>query len=172
MRIGDIEITILRKQIKRMYLRVHDDGRVVVSAPTFVPDSEIRMFIESRKDWISENLTAIEKKQLASSMTDLYSQDEFEKIMLEYVSEWEKKLSVRVRKITFREMSSRWGSCTPDLQTVRFNLRLMTKPRECLSYIVLHELAHIIERGHNDRFYSILTHFMPDWAVWRTLLKQ
>jgi predicted metal-dependent hydrolase len=73
---------------------------------------------------------------------------------------------------SIRKMKTRWGSCNPETGHIWFNLELAKKPPRCVEYIVVHELAHLLERRHNDRFRGLLDGFMPDWQSRRDELNQ
>jgi predicted metal-dependent hydrolase len=64
-------------------------------------------------------------------------------------------------------MKTKWGSCNPVARTIRLNTELAKKPKECLEYIVVHELAHLIERHHDERFLAIMDKHMPRWRLRR-----
>lgn len=83
------------------------------------------------------------------------------------VPQWEKTMNVSVAHITIRKMKTKWGSCTPATRTIRINLELAKKPPECLEYIVVHELAHLIESSHNSRFIALMDRFLPKWRMYR-----
>jgi predicted metal-dependent hydrolase len=78
---------------------------------------------------------------------------------------WEKKMQVNVSKLTIQKMKTKWGSCTPALSSIRLNLELIKKPLECLDYVIVHELAHLIEPSHNHRFKAVMDTFLPDWRL-------
>jgi len=84
---------------------------------------------------------------------------------------WEKKTNLKASSWHIKYMTTRWGTCKPKQGKVWFNLQLAAKPIECLEYIILHELMHFIERGHNKKFYSLLEKYMPTWKQVRALLK-
>jgi predicted metal-dependent hydrolase len=88
------------------------------------------------------------------------------------ISKWERAMDVNVEKVFVRRMKTKWGSCSPSSASVRFNTDLAKKPPECLEYIVVHELAHLIEPTHNDRFTALLDRMMPNWRLYRQLLNQ
>jgi hypothetical protein len=69
-------------------------------------------------------------------------------------------------------MKTRWGSCTPATLHVLINLELAKKPPECLEYIVVHELTHLLEPTHNRRFVALMTQFMPKWQFYRDELNR
>jgi hypothetical protein len=88
------------------------------------------------------------------------------------IVKWERAMGVTVEQVFVRRMKTKWGSCSPSSASVRFNTDLAKKPPECLEYIVVHELAHLIEPTHNDRFTALLDRMMPNWRVYRQLLNQ
>ena len=69
-------------------------------------------------------------------------------------------------------MRTRWGSCNPKAGTLRLNTELARKPRECLEYIVVHELLHLIEPTHGERFMALLNRHLPAWKHRRALLNR
>lgn len=80
-----------------------------------------------------------------------------------FISKWEKILNVKVSHWGVRKMKTKWGSCSVESQRILLNLELIQKPVACLEYIIAHELVHLIERHHNDRFLSILSKHLPNW---------
>jgi len=86
------------------------------------------------------------------------------------IPKWEGILGVRVERVFVQRMKTRWGGCNPDRRTIRLNTELAKKPRECLEYIVVHELAHLLERRHNERFTELLDAKMPQWRQYRDML--
>jgi len=80
---------------------------------------------------------------------------------------WERRLSVKVKHLFVRQMRTRWGTCNPTARSIRLNTDLAKKPFECLEYVVLHELVHLIERRHNERFRLLMDRFMPQWRQYR-----
>ncbi len=88
----------------------------------------------------------------------------------ELVGHWQPKMAVSVEKITIRKMKTRWGSCTPVARSIRINLELAKKPPECLEYVVVHELAHLLEPSHNQRFIALMDKYLPQWRSCRDVL--
>ena len=88
------------------------------------------------------------------------------------VEAWESRLNVRVKKFSVQQMKTKWGSCNPTARTIRLNTELAKKPKECLEYLVLHEMAHLQERTHGPRFLALMDRFMPDWRDTRALLNR
>lgn len=84
--------------------------------------------------------------------------------------EWERCLKVRMNTLFVQHMRTKWGSCNPTKGNVRLNTELAKKPPECLEYILVHELIHMIEPTHNERFVQLMSQHMPDWRSRRDLL--
>ncbi|UUO08099.1 M48 family metallopeptidase [Blastopirellula sp. J2-11] len=87
-------------------------------------------------------------------------------------AKWEPKIGVEVAGFYVRRMKTRWGSCNHNAQTIRLNTDLARKPPECLEYIVVHEMIHILEPTHNDRFQKLMGRYLPDWKHRRQVLNR
>lgn len=79
------------------------------------------------------------------------------------IDRWEKKIGVYSNSFGIKKMKTKWGSCNTESKKIWINLELAKKPVECLEYIVLHELIHLIERTHNEKFIKLLDTHMPKW---------
>ena len=81
----------------------------------------------------------------------------------ELLSRWEPRVGVPVAEARIRRMKTRWGACNPDARRIWLNLELARKPPACLEYVVVHEMAHLIERRHTDRFRALMDRLLPSW---------
>lgn len=81
------------------------------------------------------------------------------------IIKWKNNFSVS--QFTVRKMKTKWGSCSPDSKSIRINIDLAKKPSECLEYIVVHEMVHLLEPSHNIRFVSLMDKYMPKWRFYR-----
>lgn len=88
------------------------------------------------------------------------------------IEKWQPILGVRVANCFVQRMKTRWGSCNTFSKTIRINSELGKKDAECLEYIVVHEMVHLIERSHNDRFRSLMDRYYPKWSHVRAQLNQ
>ena len=88
------------------------------------------------------------------------------------ISKWEPKLGVRVERFHVQRMKTRWGSCNPQKRSIRLNTELARKPRECLEYLVVHEMVHLLEPTHNERFIALMDRFLPNWRHLRDVLNR
>jgi predicted metal-dependent hydrolase len=83
------------------------------------------------------------------------------------VKKWEPLIGAAVRKVFYRKMKSHWGSCNCAARTIRLNTELAKKPPQCLDYVILHEMAHLLESAHNQAFYALMNRLMPSWKIIR-----
>src|SRR5205823_4452984 len=88
------------------------------------------------------------------------------------LSQWESRLGTRVTRVFIQHMKTKWGSCNPVERTIRLNTELAKKPKECLDYLVLHEMVHLLERKHGPQFVALMDRHMPDWREVRALLNR
>ena len=88
------------------------------------------------------------------------------------IARWQPAIGVDIAGFYVQRMKTRWGSCNAQARTIRLNTDLARKPRECLEYIVVHEMIHLLEPTHNQRFQTLMARFMPDWQFQRELLNR
>lgn len=86
------------------------------------------------------------------------------------IAKWEKEMNVGVREFGVKRMKTKWGTCNRKARRIWINLELAKKPPECLEYIVVHEMAHLLERYHNDVFYGYMDRFLPNWRIYKGIL--
>lgn len=87
------------------------------------------------------------------------------------VEKWQLVMGVKVNEWRIKQMKTRWGSCNINAGRICLNLELAKKPPNCLEYIVVHEMVHLLERRHNDRFRGFMDKFLPDWRMHEGELK-
>ena len=88
----------------------------------------------------------------------------------ELIAKWEPRMEVTVDRFYVQRMKTKWGSCNPEKRSIRLNTELARKPRECLEYLVVHEMAHLIEPTHNKHFIALMDRFMSQWHTLRDQL--
>ena len=86
------------------------------------------------------------------------------------IAKWETKLKVRSNSLFIQKMKTKWGSCNTTKKNIRLNTELGKKPKECLEYIVVHELVHLLEPSHNARFQELMDRNLPNWRALRSQL--
>lgn len=109
------------------------------------------------------------KKQ---SVVEEWYRQQLKVAMQPIIAQWEKKLGVIVEQFNVRKMKTKWGTCSPAQGTIRINLELAKKPPACLEYIVVHELVHLLEPTHNNRFLVLMNQVMPNWRFHRDELNR
>ena len=86
------------------------------------------------------------------------------------LAKWQPIIGVRAADWGIKKMKTKWGTCTPKARRIWFNLELAKKPAMCLEYIAVHELVHLLERNHTERFTALMDGFLPNWRVCRETL--
>ena len=165
--------TLYRKRIKNLRLTVKPPhGEVVVSAPRHVPESTSVAFVAGRAAWIAKH-----QERMASQPQPLQPGPETEALRRRLklaapalVAHWADAMGLVPPDIAIRRMTSRWGTCNTERRRITVNLELAQRDVALLEYVIVHELAHLIERGHNTRFYSVMDAHMPDWRLRRRVL--
>ncbi|GHU94654.1 zinc metalloprotease [Clostridia bacterium] len=166
--------TLTRSRRKTLAIHIKPDGLVEVRAPLRLAKTEIERFLAAKSDWIEKKQTRIATRQPATPRelpTTEYASGEFERTVCELVEVWKQRLDVSVIFVGIRRMSTRWGSCTAKTRRIRLNAALEFCPRECLEYVIVHELAHLRENNHSTRFWAIVTEALPDFKARQTKLK-
>ncbi len=220
LRAGRYDVTVTRKRMKNLYLRVlPQGGGLTVSAPLRTSEAEISRFVLSREDWIERQLAKQSAagprryedgeeipyfgKRLTLSVIPVagrngamlrgdalelrIKQGADEKARKKLVDAWyraelyeaagtmlpavERTVGKRAGELRVRDMKTRWGTCNVKTANVTLNLRLAEKPAECLRYVLTHELCHLHEPGHGERFWRRMDLYYPDWKRVRKLLK-
>ena len=223
-KLGDIAIEVVRKDIKNIHLTVHPPvGRVRISAPRRMTIDTIRVFAISKLGWIKKQqqkmqeqaretprelldreshylwgkryLFKVEEKDSAAYVSlshdkmvlhirpdtsdehkrELLAQwyrEQLKVVVPELITKWEPLMGAKVEKIFYQRMKTKWGSCNYRSRNIRLNTELAKKPPECLEYVVVHEIAHLLEPSHNSRFIALMDQFMPSWRNHREELNR
>ena len=107
---------------------------------------------------------ALDKKQ---DVVAEWYRDQVKVALPDLIAKWERIMGVTVHGCTVRKMKTRWGSCSPASGKIRINTELVRKPPECLEYILVHEMAHLIEPSHNRRFIALMDQYVPKWKLYK-----
>ena len=170
-----IKYILERKQVKNINLRVRPDGSVKVSASPRVDTSYIDDFVLSKAEFVLKAMkrfegTAEAERQFQMELVKAKSGQEslladpaiFTEILDEVYPAFIPYGIVRP-KLRIRTMKSCWGSCLVNKGIITLNRKLLMQPRECIEYVVVHELCHFIHPNHSKEFYKFMEQFMPDW---------
>lgn len=223
-KLGDIAVDVVLKDIKNVHLSVHPPtGRVRISAPKRMSIDTIRVFAISKLDWIkhqqaklreqeretpreyvdreshyvwgkrhllticeSDDPPSVELKHSRmllrvrpgtvqdkrNALVDQWYREQIKKALPPLLMRWQPLMKVNVERFFVQRMKTKWGGCNRSLRTIRLNTDLAKKPRECLEYIIVHEMVHLLEPTHNARFVALMDRFMPQWRVYREQLNR
>ena len=171
-----ITCKIIRSSRKTLALEINADG-LVVRAPMRISDTEIKSFILQHKKWIEKHLKkAVERQKAEENVVPLTSEEinalakEAAKVIPERVKYYAPKVGVTYGRITIRNQRTKWGSCSSK-GNLNFNCLLMLAPPEVLDSVVVHELCHLKEMNHSDKFYAEVLRVYPDYPTWNRWLK-
>lgn len=174
--VDDLEIWVITKRVKRMSLRVQPPHcRIEVSAPPHTPKRLIEEFVRQKRSWVEKAQARIANSPMAQAEAATDAQVKEWRQVVEactppLVAAWEPILGVKAGKLAYRNMKSRWGSCQPATGRICINVRLALYPPECLEYVVVHELCHLLVHGHGPEFQKLMSSVMPDWRQRRAKL--
>jgi hypothetical protein len=113
--------------------------------------------------------TTEEKKQ---EIVAQWYRDQMKAAVPVVIARWTQVMGVAVERFYVQQMKTKWGSCNHRAGTIRLNTELAKKPKECLEYVVVHEMAHLLEPTHNARFISLMDVYMPNWRLRRDQLNR
>jgi len=105
-------------------------------------------------------------------LVEAWYREQIREAVPQLITKWQPLLGVELGRFFVQRMRTRWGSCNPPARTIRLNTDLAKKPKECIEYIVVHELIHLLEPTHNARFVSLMDQFMPRWQAYRAALNR
>lgn len=223
-RLGDIAVDVVLKDIKNIHLSVYPpSGKVRIAAPLRMDLDTIRVFAITKLGWIKSQQQKLREQQRetpreyldreshyvwgkryllqlvekdaapevelmhnkmrlqirpASSdirkqeILDAWYRERLKEAVPELIGKWEPLIGVTVERFFVQRMKTKWGSCSPGSKSIRLNTELAKKPQECLEYIVVHELVHLLEPSHNNRFISLMDRFMPLWRFYKDELNK
>jgi predicted metal-dependent hydrolase len=225
--IDDIEVDVIRKKIKNIYLRITlSEGAVRISAPKSMSNEAIRQFTHSRLDWIRKHkkkiseqtgkllpappkyqdneyhkvwgesclLKLVERDTVPSvhfedlnlimhirpdseietrrKILDNWYRKELSQVIPELIESWERNMGVSVNDYGIKKMKTRWGTCNPKAKRIWLNLELAKHPFDCLEYIVVHEMVHLLEPSHNKVFVAYMNQYLPHWKQIKDILSK
>jgi predicted metal-dependent hydrolase len=113
--------------------------------------------------------TSPEKKQ---EILEAWYREQLKAALPSLLAKWEQLIGVKVERCFVQKMRTKWGSCSHHSKNIRLNTDLAKKPPECLEYIVVHELTHLLEPTHNSHFVALMDHFMPKWRFYKDQLNK
>jgi predicted metal-dependent hydrolase len=169
-----------RKRRKSLSLQITPDARIVVRAPYFATNDEIRRFVEANQGWIERNAARMEKRkeELARNPYGKITEDEIRKLselaartIPPRVAVYAAEIGVTYGRITIRNQKTRWGSCSAK-GNLNFNCLLMLVPPDVQDYVIVHELCHRKQMNHSRLFWNEVEKILPDYRERDRWLKE
>lgn len=119
-------------------------------------------------------LVVPEKSTAEYKKKKLYSwyRKELRMLLSKMIEKYSEIIGVSPKTFGIRKVKTKWGSCNDTLESVWFNIELAKKPKECVEYIVVHELLHLKERRHNKNFMLLLNKYLPNWQLRKKILSE
>jgi predicted metal-dependent hydrolase len=114
-------------------------------------------------------VTDYERKQ---EILEAWYREKLKEAIPALIAKWQPLMDVKVERFFVQRMKTKWGSCSPGSKSIRLNTDLAKKPPECLEYIVMHEMLHLLESTHNSRFITLMDQFMPKWRFYKDELNK
>ena len=176
-------IQVERKKIKNLYLRISPaDGTIRISAPERMPMKSIEDFVIEKWDWILTTRGHLDRVRREKDVGQQLTEDErkaqkeaykrkLSEVLPQVIPKCESARGLHALEWKLRDMKTRWGTCNTRTGKLWFALMLARQPRECVEYVVLHELAHLYEPSHNARFKAFLDLHMPEWREIRKQMR-
>jgi len=159
----EVEYEVIHRKVKHARLEIKTDQiRLIMPLNYNGGDEEI---IKNHEKWIYKKLKRIKESQIKADTKELNflrNEKEFRNMVLSLVQKLSSELDVDVKKIYFKKMKTRWGSCSTK-KNVNINIYLMHLPSYLIEYVVFHEVAHLVEMGHNKRFWHIISSKYPKY---------
>ena len=150
------------------------DGRLIVRAPYGTGRERIESLVLSHTEWIAKHLerqVAREKRERFTDAEIALLRKSAKEILPLKTARFASIMGLSYNRITITGAKTRFGSCTAR-GNISFSYRLMTYPEAAIDYVVVHELAHLVEMNHSKRFYAIVEKYLPDYKERRSLLKK
>ena len=222
---SNIQIEVIRKDIKNMHLAVYPPtGRIRLAAPRKADSEVVRLFAISKIGWIKKHIKNFNEQPREAPMEYIsgeshyyfgkrymlqviehsgpngvklkgvkiiqlhvkpnttsetranllkeWHRQQLKALLPELIEKWEQTIGVKCQDWGVKLMRTKWGACNVDEKRIWLNLELAKKPVICLEYIVAHELVHLLERNHNERFITLMNKFMPKWQHHRAELNK
>lgn len=178
MKIGEYNVEVRRTKRKSAAIKITADMQIVVFVPLYVSDNEIERMVISKSKWIDEHMLKVQSTIDERSKLEKITFEQIKELAdqaVEYIPKrvnyYAEKENFVYNKITIKNLVSRWGSCSTK-GNLNFNCLLMLTPDYVIDYIVVHELCHLREMNHSEKFWAEVEKIMPDYQRAELWLKQ
>lgn len=126
----------------------------------------------ARQDWLELQVRPDSDRDKREAVLQGWYRQQLRETIPALIAKYETLLGVEVAEFGIKRMKTRWGTCNIGARRIWLNLELAKKPIECLEYVVVHEMVHLLERYHNDHFKSLMDKFYPQWRSCQDMLNR
>ncbi len=172
----------IKQQREKMAKQLRESPRQLIKRETHyiwgrryllnVVDSDERQYVSIDHKRIHLHVKAGTKKIKRAELLYEWQKSILHKYIKEVIAKWEKVLNVKVNTYFIQKMKTKWGSCNHKSGNIRLNTELVKKPKDLVEYVIIHEMAHLIEPTHNETFVTLLNKFYPNWREARIELNE
>lgn len=162
-----VEYTLrVSARARHIRLAIHPGGRFVVSGPKRLSEKTVEAFVVQKADWILEKIELMKAKAVPKPVPMSAAEWRRVKVValdlayrrLEFFNE---HYGFTYNNVTIRRQKTRWGSCSRD-GNLNFNAKIIHLPPHLADYVIVHELCHVKEMNHSDRFWNLVAQVLPD----------
>lgn len=168
----------IKKHIKNFEVQPRETPREYISGEShYFKGKRYMLYVVERKGFNKVELKGTKSiilhirpntsKEVRAHLLKEWYRTEMKKQIPDLISKWENIIGVKANDWAIKQMRTKWGTCNIEAKRIWLNLELSKKPVICLEYIIVHELVHLLERNHNDKFISYMNQFMPKWRMYR-----
>lgn len=164
---------LIKSKIKNIYIYVKN-GKVTVKAPSSLKDKSVHDFIKKKSKWIYEKVKQDRENTKTQEGTQeeikLEDVEQLKKIVENTIQKYSKLLKQVPNKVRIRDIKYAWGSCSSN-RNITINKKLAKKDEKIIEYVVLHEMCHLKQMNHSKEFWALLETYMPEYRVYKRMLK-
>lgn len=170
----NIQYTLIRTNRKSIGIRISDTGEVIVRAPQRTSVREIESVLIKHTKWIEKNKRRAADRQMQLDNLDEEQTEQLRQLAKVYLTRkteyFAALMGLTYKKITITRAKKRLGSCSTS-GSICYSLYLLLYPDAAVDYVVVHELAHLVEPNHSKKFYDVIACYLPDWQARREMLQ-
>lgn len=175
------KLSRIRQEQNSFAAYIRESRKEMVSGESHFVDGN-RYILELVEENEAPSITIKKKKTIELRARPNSSRDKREQIMQEWlrnrmrnnlaelIPKWESIIGVNASHYGIKRMRTKWGSCNSGKKRIWLNLELAKKSPQCLEYVLVHEIIHVLEPKHSDRFFELLDEYMPTWRIHRDTL--
>ncbi len=164
-----MQYTLIRARKRTLSLQINATGELIVRAPLLLPKFFIDQFVRAKSAWIAKRLDDLQKPRRRRIRH--FSETQLKQYVEREIKKYSDLMGLKPADLRFTRVRSYWGTCAPS-GILSFNLSLCFVPKEAVTYVVVHELAHLRYRGHGMRFWQLVNQTYPPAPAMRRLLRQ